>query len=47
VRQPTDRFTLQPGDDPIVVAHGLGSLTPLKLRDIHAVPQTAWVVPST
>jgi voltage-gated potassium channel len=45
VNPPTD-FVLEPGDDAIVVAQGLGSLAPLKLHDINTVPQTASVVPS-
>jgi voltage-gated potassium channel len=45
VNPPTD-FVLEPGDDAIVVAQGLGTLAPLKLHDIHAVAQTAAVVPS-
>ena len=43
---PASDFVLQSGDDAIVVAQGLGTLAPLKMRDIHTVPQTASVVPS-
>ncbi len=45
VNPPSD-FVLQPGDDAIVVAEGLGTLAPLQIRDITAVPRTASVVPS-
>ncbi len=43
---PRSDFVLQPGDDAIVVAESLGTLAPLRLSDIHSVPQTAAVVPS-
>ena len=43
---PPGDFVLQAGDDAIVVAEGLGTLAPLKIRDITSVPQTAAVVPS-
>ena len=43
---PGTDFVLQVGDDAIVVAEGLGSLAPLKLHDINAVPLSASVVPS-
>ena len=43
---PKSDFVLQPGDDAIVVAESLGTLAPLKLRDIHSVPRTAAAVPS-
>jgi len=43
---PRSDFVLQPGDDAIVIAESLGTLAPLRLSDIHAVPQTAAVVPS-
>ena len=39
-------FILQPGDDAIVVAESLGTLAPLEIADVNAVPQTAAVVPS-
>ena len=45
VNPPSD-FVLQAGDDAIVVAEGLGTLAPLQIRDITAVPRTASVVPS-
>ena len=43
---PGTDFILQPGDDAIVVAEGLGTLAPLKMRDINTVSRTASVVPS-
>jgi voltage-gated potassium channel len=43
---PATDFILQLGDDAIVVAEGLGTLAPLKMRDINTVPKTASVVPS-
>ena len=43
---PKSDFVLEPGDDAIVVAESLGTLAPLKLRDLHTAPQTAAVVPS-
>jgi voltage-gated potassium channel len=45
VNPPTD-FKLQPGDDAIVVAEGLGTLAPLEIADVNVVPRTAAVVPS-
>ena len=39
-------FVLQIGDDAIVVAESLGTLAPLEMADVNAVPQTAAVVPS-
>jgi voltage-gated potassium channel len=45
INPPSD-FVLQPGDDAVVVAEGLGSLAPLKLHDLSTVPRTASVVPS-
>jgi voltage-gated potassium channel len=39
-------FVLQPGDDAVVVAESLGTLAPLEMADINAVPRTAAVVPS-
>jgi len=45
VNPPSD-FILEPGDDAIVVAEGLGSLAPLRMHDNAAVPRTAAVVPS-
>ena len=45
VNPPAD-FVLQQGDDAIVVAESLGTLAPLRMRDISTVPQTAAVVPS-
>jgi voltage-gated potassium channel len=43
---PSTDFVLEPGDDAIVVAQSLGTLAPLELRDLHAQPRTAAVVPS-
>jgi voltage-gated potassium channel len=43
---PGTDFILQQGDDAIVVAEGLGTLAPLKIRDVTAVSRTASVVPS-
>ena len=43
---PRSDFVLEPGDDAIVIAESLGTLAPLKMRDLHTVPQTAAVVPS-
>ena len=43
---PETDFTLQPGDDAIVVAESLGELAPLEMRDLNAVPKTAAIVPS-
>jgi voltage-gated potassium channel len=45
VNPPSD-FRLQVGDDAIVVAEGLGSLAPLKMRDSISPSRTASVVPS-
>jgi voltage-gated potassium channel len=45
VNPPSD-FVLEPGDDAIVVAQSLGTLAPLKMRDVLAAPKTAAVVPS-
>ena len=47
VNPPTD-FVLEPGDDAIVVAQSLGTLAPLKMRDMlsAASSKTAAVVPS-
>jgi len=45
VNPPAD-LVLEPGDDAIVVAEGLGSLAPLQMRDASLVPRTAAVVPS-
>ena len=45
VNPPSD-FILEPGDDAIVVAEGLGSLAPLHMHDTTTVPRTAAVVPS-
>ncbi len=45
VNPPAD-LVLEPGDDAIVVAEGLGSLAPLVMRDTTVVPRTASVVPS-
>ena len=45
VNPPAD-LVLEPGDDAIVVAEGLGSLAPLVMRDTTRVPRTASVVPS-
>ena len=39
-------FILEPGDDAVVVAESLGSLAPLEMADINAVPRTSAVVPS-
>ena len=39
-------FILEPGDDAVVVAESLGSLAPLEMADINAVPKTSAVVPS-
>jgi voltage-gated potassium channel len=44
---PHSDFTLEPGDDAIVVAESLGTLAPLKMHDINTpAPQTASIVPS-
>ena len=44
---PGASFTLQRGDDAIVVAESLGTLAPLEIADVNAAgPQTAAVVPS-
>jgi len=43
---PRADFRLEPGDDAVVVAEGLGGLAPLELRDAMAAPRTASVVPS-
>jgi voltage-gated potassium channel len=43
---PVADFTLEPGDDAIVVAKSLGTLAPLKLHDLNAPPLSASVVPS-
>jgi voltage-gated potassium channel len=43
---PVADFTLEPGDDAIVVAQSLGTLAPLKLHDLNTVPVSASVVPS-
>ena len=44
---PRADFHLEPGDDAVVVAEGLGGLAPLELRDAMATPpRTASVVPS-
>jgi voltage-gated potassium channel len=43
---PKADFTLEQGDDAVVVAESLGSLAPLEIGDILAVPKTASVVPS-
>ena len=43
---PGTDFILQQGDDAIVVAEGLGTLAPLKIRDVTTVSRTASVVPS-
>ena len=43
---PRSDFVLEPGDDAIVIAESLGTLAPLKLHDLHTIPQTAAVVPS-
>ncbi len=45
VNPPTD-FVLQQGDDAIVVAESLGTLSPMQMRDLSTVPRTAAVVPS-
>jgi len=45
VNPPSD-FVLDAGDDAIVVAQSLGTLAPLKLRDLHTPSPTAAVVPS-
>jgi voltage-gated potassium channel len=45
VNPPTD-FTLQHGDDVIVVAESIGALAPLEIREVTDVPRTAAVVPS-
>jgi voltage-gated potassium channel len=43
---PGPDFLLETGDDAIVVAESLGSLAPLEIADVNAVPRTAAVVPS-
>jgi voltage-gated potassium channel len=45
VNPPSD-FILDSGDDCIVVAQSLGTLAPLKIRDLHTASRTASVVPS-
>jgi voltage-gated potassium channel len=45
VNPPAD-FTLQIGDDAVVVAESLGRLAPLEPHDRFSVPKTAAVVPS-
>jgi voltage-gated potassium channel len=45
VNPPVD-FVLESGDDAVVVAESLGTLAPLEMADINAVPRTAAVVPS-
>ncbi len=43
---PGTDFVLESGDDAVVVAELLGTLAPLEMADINAVPRTAAVVPS-
>jgi voltage-gated potassium channel len=43
---PAADFTLESGDDAIVVAQSLGTLAPLKVHDVNAAPASASVVPS-
>jgi voltage-gated potassium channel len=45
VNPPAD-FTLEPGDDAVVVAETLGDLAPLEMHDRYTIPRTAAVVPS-
>lgn len=46
VNPPSD-FVLEPGDDAIVVAQSLGTLAPLKLRDVLSSPKATAALPST
>jgi voltage-gated potassium channel len=39
-------FVLEQGDDAVVVAESLGTLAPLEISDVNAIPRTAAVVPS-
>jgi len=43
---PEASFTLEYGDDAIVVAKSLGTLAPLDISDLNSVPLSASVVPS-
>ena len=43
---PGTDFVLEPGDDAVVVAESLGTLAPLEMADVNAIPRTAAVVPS-
>jgi len=43
---PDADFTLEPGDDAIVVARSLGTLAPLKVSDLISAPRSAAIVPS-
>lgn len=45
VNPPAD-FVLEPGDDAVVVAESLGTLAPLEISDLNAIPRSAAVVPS-
>jgi voltage-gated potassium channel len=45
VNPPVD-FTLEFGDDAIVVAKSLGTLAPLEISDLNSVPLSASIVPS-
>jgi voltage-gated potassium channel len=45
VNPPAD-FVLEPGDDAVVVAESLGTLAPLEISDVNAIPRSAAVVPS-
>jgi voltage-gated potassium channel len=43
---PAADFVLEPGDDAVVVAESLGTLAPLEISDLNAIPRTAAIVPS-
>lgn len=43
---PAADFVLEPGDDAVVVAESLGTLAPLEISDLNAIPRSAAVVPS-
>jgi len=43
---PNSDFVLEPGDDAIVVAEGLGTLAPLKVSDLNSAPRSAAIIPS-
>jgi voltage-gated potassium channel len=43
---PETEFRLEPGDDAVVVAEGLGTLAPLEMADVNVIPRSAAIVPS-